>query len=112
MAAWTRCRVASLISPWLLTTRETVLVETPANLATSCSVTCMAPTWEKQIEPQAHSGHRGKDRADKECRLPSAITTTLTVVYYKKHRVSIVRFCTKRILPYPGKYGLIIPIPL
>ena len=27
----TRCRVASEISPWLFTTRETVLIETPAS---------------------------------------------------------------------------------
>src|SRR5579859_3061394 len=39
MAACTRCRVTALISPWLLTTRETVLVETSAMRATSCRVT-------------------------------------------------------------------------
>ena len=38
---WTRCRVASAISPLLLIARETVLIETPVFAATSRIVTAI-----------------------------------------------------------------------
>ena len=43
IAAWTWTCVASLISPWLLPTRETVFVDIPAALETSLMVTLCLP---------------------------------------------------------------------